>query len=114
MSELKPCKLGDVVSFGNGKARPASEGNIPIYGGNGILGYCADSNYDGETIVIGRVGAYCGATYYENQPIWVSDNALSAKPKGRNNTKFFYYFLKDMDLNQHAGGSSHPSLLRHF
>ncbi|MDO9150616.1 MAG: restriction endonuclease subunit S [Methylotenera sp.] len=108
MSELKPYKLGDVVSFGNGKARPASEGNIPIYGGNGILGYCADNNYDGETIVIGRVGAYCGATYYENQPIWVSDNALSAKPKGRNNTKFFYYFLKDMDLNQHAGGSSHP------
>lgn len=108
MSGLRACKLGDVVSFGNGKARPASEGNIPIYGGNGILGYCANNNYDGETIVIGRVGAYCGATYYENQPIWVSDNALSAKPKGENNTKFFYYFLKDMDLNQHAGGSSHP------
>ena len=108
MSELKSCKLGDVVSFGNGKARPSSEGYIPIYGGNGILGYCADNNYEGETIVIGRVGAYCGATYYENQPIWVSDNALSAKPKGKNNTKFFYYFLKDMDLNQHAGGSSHP------
>jgi type I restriction enzyme, S subunit len=108
VSELKPYKLGDVVGFGNGKSRPSTQGSIPIYGGNGILGYCADSNYDGETIVIGRVGAYCGATYYENQPIWISDNALSAKPKGRNNTKFFYYFLKDMDLNQHAGGSSHP------
>lgn len=108
MSELRSCKLADVVSFGNGKARPFTEGDIPIYGGNGILGYCADNNYKGETIVIGRVGAYCGATYYENQPIWISDNALSAKPKGQNNTKFFYYFLKDMDLNQHAGGSSHP------
>jgi len=108
MSELKLCKLGDVVSFGNGKTRPSSEGNIPIYGGNGILGYCADKNYEGETIIIGRVGAYCGATHYENKPIWVSDNALSAKPKGKNNTKFFYYFLKDMALNQHAGGSSHP------
>jgi type I restriction enzyme S subunit len=108
VSGLTSCKLGDVVSFGNGKSRPSSEGNIPIYGGNGILGYCANNNYDGETIVIGRVGAYCGATYYENEPIWISDNALSAKPKGRNNTKFFYYFLKDMDLNQHAGGSSHP------
>jgi type I restriction enzyme S subunit len=108
VSELKQCKLGDVISFGNGKSRPVSEGSIPVYGGNGILGYCADHNYDGETIVIGRVGAYCGATYYENKPIWVSDNALSAKPKSQNNTKFYYYYLKDMDLNQHAGGSSHP------
>jgi type I restriction enzyme S subunit len=108
VSELKQCRLGDVISFGNGKSRPVSEGSIPVYGGNGILGYCADHNYDGETIVIGRVGAYCGATYYENKPIWISDNALSAKPKGQNNTKFYYYYLKDMDLNQYAGGSSHP------
>ena len=108
MNALLACKLGDVVKFGNGKSRPQSEGNIPVYGGNGILGYCDEVNYDGETIVIGRVGAYCGATYYEKQPIWISDNALSAKPKENNNTKYFYYFLKHMDLNQHAGGSSHP------
>ena len=108
MNVLRECKLGEVIKFGNGKSRPASEGDIPIYGGNGVLGYCADSNYDGETIVIGRVGAYCGATYYEDRAIWVSDNALSAKPKARNNAKYLYYFLKHMDLNQHAGGSSHP------
>lgn len=108
MSGLKECKLGDVVKFGNGKSRPASEGIHPIYGGNGILGYTAETNYEGETIVIGRVGAYCGATYYENRPIWVSDNALSAKPKNGNNAKYLYFFLKNMDLNQHAEGSSHP------
>lgn len=108
MSVLRECKLGEIIKFGNGKSRPESEGDIPIYGGNGVLGYCADSNYDGETIVIGRVGAYCGATYYEDRAIWVSDNALSAKPKAKNNAKYLYYFLKHMDLNQHAGGSSHP------
>jgi len=108
VSVLRECKLGEIIKFGNGKSRPESEGDIPIYGGNGVLGYCADSNYDGETIVIGRVGAYCGATYYEDRAIWVSDNALSAKPKAKNNAKYLYYFLKHMDLNQHAGGSSHP------
>ncbi|OQW90558.1 MAG: hypothetical protein BWK79_19550 [Beggiatoa sp. IS2] len=65
---------------------------ILIYGGNGILGYTAETNYEDETIVIGRVGAYCGATYYENRPIWVSDNALSAKPKNDNDAKFLYFF----------------------
>jgi len=102
------CKLGDVIKFGNGKARPSNEGATPIYGGNGILGYSADANYAGETIVIGRVGAYCGATYYEDHPIWVSDNALAAKPKDKNNAKYLFYFLKHLDLNQHAQGSSHP------
>jgi type I restriction enzyme S subunit len=96
------------VKFGNGKSRPNTEGIHPIYGGNGILGYTSETNYEGEIIVIGRVGAYCGATYYENRPVWVSDNALAAIPRENNNAKYLYYFLKNMDLNQHAQGSSHP------
>lgn len=108
MSDWKEYKLGDVVSFGNGKVRPKESGGIPVYGGNGILDYCNTNNYDNETIVIGRVGAYCGSVYYENKPIWISDNALSAKPKNNNNTKFLYYFLKNLRLNEFAEGSSHP------
>lgn len=100
--------LGDVMTLGNGKSRPKTEGTYPVYGGNGILGYASEFNYDGQIIVIGRVGAYCGATYYENQPIWVSDNALAAKPKKGNNAKYLYYLLKHLNLNQHAEGSSHP------
>ena len=108
MSSWRECKLGDVLNFGNGKSRPKIEGDYPIYGGNGILGYANEFNYTDETIVLGRVGAYCGSVYYENKPIWVSDNALSAKPKEGNHSKFLYYFLENMDLNSHAGGSSHP------
>ena len=108
MGEWREVKLAEVIKFGNGKKKPDTDGNIPIYGGNGILGYSSDSNYEDETIIVGRVGAYCGSVYYENNPIWVSDNALSAKPKDDNHTRFLYYFLKHAQLNQHAGGSSHP------
>lgn len=108
MSEWKECKLGEVVSFGNGKVRPKEQGNTPVYGGNGILDYCDSNNYNNETIIIGRVGAYCGSVYYENKPIWISDNALAAKPKGKNDAKFFYYFIKNLKLNDFAEGSSHP------
>ena len=106
--EWKEIELSEIVEFGNGKKKPDSNGDIPIYGGNGILGYSREYNYEGETIIIGRVGAYCGSVYYENKPIWVSDNALAAKAKVGNSTKFLYYFLKNANLNQHAGGSSHP------
>lgn len=108
MGEWKEYKLGDIISLGNGKVRPKETGNIPIYGGNGILGYCNSSNYDGETVIIGRVGAYCGSVYYENRPIWISDNALAVKSKKGYSTKFIYYLLKNLKLNDYAEGSSHP------
>lgn len=108
MSEWKEYKLGDVVTFGNGKERPKAKGTIPVYGGNGILDFTNDYNYDGETIVIGRVGAYCGSVFYAAKPIWVSDNALAAKVKGDNNPQFLYYFLRHLNLNGFAEGSSHP------
>lgn len=107
---LKNVKLGEVAEIKNGKSRPKSKGSVPVYGGNGILDYCLESNVSGEAVVIGRVGAYCGAVYYENRNIWVSDNALYLKPVGENDSKFFYYLLKNKNLNQYAGGSSHPLL----
>ncbi|EAP2788667.1 restriction endonuclease subunit S [Salmonella enterica] len=110
MSEWSNVNLASLLSFGNGKSRPLDSGNIPVYGGNGIMSYVSHFNYDQETIIIGRVGAYCGATYYENKPIWISDNALSAKAVGEHNTKYLYYLLKNLDLNQFAEGSSHPLL----
>ena len=61
MGEWKRSKLGDIIFFGNGNASPKEDGDIPVYGGNGILGYANKSNYDGETVIIGRAGAYAGA-----------------------------------------------------
>jgi len=104
--------LGDVASFHNGKKRPDNiiEGNIPIYGGNGILGYANKSNYGGVTVIIGRVGAYCGSLYIERNPVWISDNALVAKPINKEHPSFLLFLLKSLQLNEMAEGSSHPLL----
>ena len=32
-------KLMECILFKNGKKKPIEKGNIPVYGGNGILGY---------------------------------------------------------------------------
>jgi type I restriction enzyme S subunit len=110
MTNWKEYKLGEIAQIKNGKSRPKVKGDIPVYGGNGILDYSEFSNVKGETIIIGRVGAYCGSVYFENKEIWVSDNALYAKPKKGFNSKYLYYLLKEDNLNQYAGGSSHPLL----
>lgn len=100
--------IGDVASFFNGKVRPNAPGKIPIYGGNGILGYTNVFNYSGKSIIVGRVGAYCGSLYYEDKEIWVSDNALVVKPKTENMVLYLFYLLKTLELNSMAEGSSHP------
>ncbi len=102
--------LSYFADFFNGKSRPNEEGAIPIYGGNGILGFTNKSNYSGKSIIIGRVGAYCGSLYFENKDIWVSDNALLVKAKKENTIHFLFYLLKTLDLNSMAEGSSHPLL----
>lgn len=102
--------LGDIALFYNGKSRPQQQGSVPVYGGNGILSYADRANYSGRSIIIGRVGAYCGSLYYDTGDIWVSDNALLTRPKVELHTHYLYQLLKTLDLNSLAEGSSHPLL----
>ena len=100
-------RLMSYISFFNGKKRPDEDGNIPIYGGNGILGYCGRSNMRAG-IIIGRVGAYCGSVFLSEKPCWVSDNAIKAIVKEGNDEFFFYYLLKSLRLNERHIGTSQP------
>lgn len=47
-------KLDSIVDFKNGKKVCFETGEIPVYGGNGILGYTKDFNAE-DGIAIGRV-----------------------------------------------------------
>ena len=109
-SEWRKTTLGSVLSLYNGARRPEEKGEIPVYGGNGILAYSNDFNTDGENIIIGRVGAYCGNVNYVNGRCWVSDNAILAKVVSGNNSKYMYYRLVYQDLHNLRIGSSQPLL----
>lgn len=102
-------KLSSILQFRNGKKRPKETGEIPVYGGNGILGYTNESNYH-NCIAIGRVGAYCGSVYYESDDCWISDNAIAALPKNCVDIVYAYYLLKSLQLNNRQIGTSQPLL----
>ena len=96
-------KLSELMSFGNGKSRPKTDGTIPVYGGNGVLSYIDQYNIE-NAILIGRVGAYCGSVYLEQGICWVSDNAIFAKSKVSTDEFFDYFLLKSLNLfNHHVG-----------
>jgi len=102
--------LGKSIDIYSGKTRPKQQGAYPVYGGNGILNYGDKFNQEGETIIVGRVGAYCGNVFYETQLFWLSDNALGVKAKETSYEKFLYYKLVSMKLNNHAIGGAQPLL----
>lgn len=105
---FKEYELNEVLDFFNGKKRPKETGSIPVYGGNGIVDYCNDFNTEGENIIIGRVGAYCGNVNLYKDRCWISDNAILAKAKNGFDNTFMYYLLVNENLYNLRVGSSQP------
>ena len=101
--------MSNYAVFSNGKKRPSSEGEYPVYGGNGVLGYADDYNME-YGVIVGRVGVYCGSVFLEKGKCWVSDNAIKAENTGNSNLVFLYYLLKSLKLNERRIGTSQPLL----
>jgi type I restriction enzyme, S subunit len=77
-------KVKKVIKLKNGKGNttsnlknePDTEYNIPVFGGNGITGYYHTALLTEPTLIIGRVGEYCGNVFLTPKNSWVTDNAM--------------------------------------
>ena len=107
-------KLGEVFKLTSGKFLPKRKlinGKHKVYGGNGITALHNDYFIENETIVIGRVGEYCGATHIVDKKSWVTDNGLYCKEFFLDvNLGFLKSILTNMNLNQYAKTSGQPSI----
>ena len=112
MDSWKNQTLGDVIKVSSGKGLTAknmvSDGLIPVYGGNGVTGYHNESNVEPDTVVIGRVGFYCGSVHYISEPAWVTDNALIVSYKQEINKWYLVHLLRYADLRQNDSSTAQP------
>ena len=104
--------LGNLLSLSNGKSSPERSHGLPypVYGGNGVIGFSDQANSNPGTIVIGRVGSYCGSVYFSDSSCWVTDNAIRAKAMNGNDPRFLFYMLHTLRLNDFQTGSGQPLL----
>ncbi len=104
--------LGSLLSFSNGQASPARSDDLPypVYGSNGIIGFSDETNAASHTIVVGRVGSYCGSLHYSDRTCWVTDNAIRANAINENSARFLFYLLETLRLNDRRAGSGQPLL----
>lgn len=108
-ADTKP--LGSVIKVGSGNGLTAKDmrgGDVPVYGGNGINGWHDEGFVDAHTVIIGRVGVYCGAVHVTEKNAWVTDNALIVKKLIDIETDYLAEALKAANLNQYAGRSAQP------
>ena len=98
-------KLGEVCEFQRGNtitAKDAVDGNIPVIAGGQKPAYFHNvANREGKTVVIAGSGAYAGFVTYWEIPIFVSD-AFSVNPNSSLDTKYLYYYLKNIQEKIHA------------
>ncbi|EDT7500996.1 N-6 DNA methylase, partial [Salmonella enterica subsp. enterica] len=114
-------KLNDILIIKTGlllqKNNLSEEGKIPVFGGNGIIGYTNKAKEFGETIVIGKVGALCGNVRYCNGDIWVTNNSMIVKNR-KDDIVYMPYLaklLKAMELRKLSSGTAQQYItVRHI
>lgn len=108
--------LGEVVRFKSGESRPqdlieAPKGDrvVPVYGGNGVMGYTSQSMFPDTRLIVGRVGAYCGCVHLAPRGSWITDNALYSSQLLREvSLEFLAAQLQFKDLNRLKRKAAQP------
>jgi len=111
-------KFSDIFTWTSGKPVTTDEGDIPVYGSNGVIGFCSNAKYKNQ-IILGRVGAYCGSVEYCPGEFNATDNTLiTTCDENYIRYGYAYYLLKQYKLNNLAGGAAQPlitqGLLKHL
>jgi type I restriction enzyme S subunit len=87
------------------------EGDVPIFGSNGIVGYHNETKVSGANVITGRSGSIGDVMYVEGD-CWPLNTSLYIRDFHDNLPKFVYYFLQHFDLGRFGTGTGVPTLNR--
>lgn len=110
-SEVVRKPLSQLAKIKNGKDwKGLEEGDIPVYGSGGIMRHVDTFAYDKPTVLIPRKGTITNV-FYVDTPFWNVDTIYYTEVKEEKiNPKYFYYFMKTLDLMALDTGAGRPSL----
>ena len=94
------------ISSGKNKIRVV-DGEYPVYGSTGIIGYCTNFVYEHAQILVARVGSV-GYVQIADGRYDVSDNTLIVDVLSTINMKYIFYYLGYMNLSRLAHGAGQP------
>ena len=103
-------KAGDFTAASDISEEPPEVIMYPCYGGNGIRGYVAEYNQEGEYSLIGRQGALSGNVQYATGKFKNTEHALLVTPLVELNSIWLNQLLLNLDLKRYQTGAAQPGL----
>lgn len=103
-------KAGDFTNALDISDVQTKEKPYPCYGGNGIRGYVAEYNQEGEFSLIGRQGALSGNVQFTSGKFKYTEHALLVTPIFDMNNIWLYHLLSNLDLKKYQTGDAQPGL----
>lgn len=99
------------IKYGRNQKDVASKlGDYPIFGTGGLMGYATKYLYDKPSVLIGRKGTI-NKVKYVKQPFWTVDTLFYTVINTEIvNSKFLYYLMSLLDLDNYNEGTTIPSL----
>ena len=110
LKDVLVLKAGDFTSASDIADKPTEENRYPCYGGNGIRGYVAEYNQEGEYSLIGRQGALSGNVQYAKGKFKNTEHALLVTPIVEMNSIWLNQLLNNLDLKRYQTGAAQPGL----
>ncbi len=103
-------KAGDFTAASDISDEPSEMKKYPCFGGNGIRGYVADYNQEGEYSLIGRQGALSGNVQFASGKFKNTEHALLVTPMIEMNSIWLNQLLINLDLKRYQTGAAQPGL----
>lgn len=103
-------RLEEILDINYGKDyKDLSEGNIPLIGTGGIMGYVDDHLYDKPSVLIGRKGTIDKPQFID-EPFWTVDTLFYTKVSESVDPYFAYLLVSRINLLKYNEASGVPSL----
>ena len=110
LKNVMALKAGDFTAASDILDEPSESNPYPCYGGNGVRGYVAEYNQEGEYSLIGRQGALSGNVQYVNGKFKNTEHALLVTPLVEINSIWLNQLLLNLDLKRYQTGAAQPGI----
>jgi len=107
LGEILPIKYGKGLT----KEKRDETGSFPVLGSSGIVGNHGLGMTTEPSLIIGRKGSV-GEVYYSKLPCWPIDTVYFAEGSDAIELKYFFYFLKGLNLSKLDKSTTIPGLSR--